>query len=130
MTYGEELTNAKNKKEQNKIWRKLDIILYKQKNYVKDKLNACRRRAKVKNLKFNLTEEIIYDLFHRQNYKCFYTGLSISDTDFSIDRINSNKGYTQDNVVLCLWKINKIKNDLDIYEFYKLCKCIVDHKCL
>ena len=29
----------------------------------------------------------------------------------SVDRIDSSKGYTQDNIVLCTWIVNKMKNN-------------------
>lgn len=45
----------------------------------------------------------------------------------SIDRINSNKGYTKDNVVITLGVINLMKRDLELNEFIELCSQVANH---
>lgn len=45
----------------------------------------------------------------------------------SIDRIDSNKGYTRDNVVITLGVVNLMKRDLKINEFIELCSQVVNH---
>jgi hypothetical protein len=42
----------------------------------------------------------------------------------SIDRINSDKGYTKKNVQLVCADVNVAKNDLKQKDFIKLCKLI------
>lgn len=74
-------------------------------------------------LEYNLTPEYIQQLLEKQNYKCFYTGVELKDSDSkfekpTIDRIDSSKGYIKENVVICTWAINAMKNDMTIEEFY------------
>lgn len=42
-------------------------------------------------------------------------------------QIDSNKGYTRDNVVITLGVVNLMKRDLKINEFIELCSQVVNH---
>lgn len=95
-----------------------------------------RTKTKYKKLgkQFDLTKKFILDLYEKQQGKCFYTGLDLlvsSDESnyhcLSIDRIDSSKGYTQDNVVLCCWIINRIKINLSVDEFVNYCKLVANN---
>ena len=53
--------------------------------------------------------------------KCYFTGMPLSATTFSIDRIDSNKGYVKGNVAACHTTFNSLKgivenpnNELDL----------------
>lgn len=90
------------------------------------------------NKKNHRTEDItiqqIYDIWIKQNKKCT---LSNVDIDFikrnvvgisaSIDRIDSKKEYTIDNVQLVHKDVNLMKNKYDQNYFLKMCKLIVNH---
>jgi hypothetical protein len=39
----------------------------------------------------------------------------------SIDRITPDVGYTPENIVICCWKINRMKNDESTQNFLALC---------
>ena len=41
--------------------------------------------------------------------------------------MDSNKGYTPDNVVLCCTYVNRMKNDCCMDEFVEWCRLVVDH---
>ena len=93
----------------------VDIIL-------RDRLSTSKARAIHKQLPFDIDLEFLTQLYNKQNGKCYYTNelLSLStnnDMTLSIDRLNSSKGYTKDNIVLCSKVINSIKNDLTIDNF-------------
>ena len=47
--------------------------------------------------------------------------------NISVDRIDSNKHYSIDNIQLVCVKINIIKWDLPLDEFIKTCKLVVDN---
>lgn len=67
---------------------------------------------------YDLTEDYIKELLEKQEYKDFYTGIKPEDYhDYSIDRIDSSKGYVQGNVVITTNTINIMKGDLTIEEF-------------
>jgi len=93
-----------------------------------------RNYAKKKGNCFEITLEDIWDLFEQQNRKCILSGVFI---DFkrtgagnyalytaSIDRIDSNKGYTKDNVQLVHKDVNIMKNAFDQDYFISVCKMI------
>lgn len=66
----------------------------------------------------------IYKKIIEQRGKCYYTGLDLKDYSIgekdcpSIDRIDSSKGYTIDNIIICKgWaNIMKMETDLDIFK--------------
>lgn len=73
----------------------------------------------------NITPEFLDELYNKQEGKDFYTKLPFTDpTKISIDRINSSKSYTTDNVVLTTITINTMKSNLPISEFIDICKQI------
>ena len=52
---------------------------------------------------------------------CYYTGTKFTDTIVrSIDRVDNDKGYFDNNIVVCTVKINSIKNDLTVKEISNL----------
>lgn len=93
----------------------------------------ARERAHSKHMKFDLTPEFLIELWNLQGGKCFYSGLTMSyDRNdlytVSVDRVDSNKGYTQDNVVLCCWSVNSMKNSYTVEEFLFLCESVVKNQ--
>lgn len=84
------------------------------------KSSQCnRRRNKV--LEYNLTLEYIKELLLKQEYKDYYTGqVPENYKDYSIDRIDSNLGYIEGNIVITTNRVNAMKNDMSTEEFKKL----------
>ena len=78
---------------------------------------SMRSRYSNKEVVKDITSHDLMELYNKQNGKCYYTGIQmklLSDTErdlflMSIDRTDSSKGYTNDNVVLCCWGINVLK---------------------
>lgn len=84
------------------------------------KSSQCRRRRN-KVLEYNLTLEYIKELLLKQEYKDYYTGqVPENYEDYSIDRIDSNLGYIEGNIVITTNRVNAMKNDMSIEEFKKL----------
>lgn len=82
------------------------------------------RKKKNKNIEFDITREFLNELWDTQNGKCYYTGIEMiiikegkHPQHPSLDRINSDKGYTKDNVVLCCQSINFAKHSYSKEEF-------------
>lgn len=75
-----------------------------------------RRKNKVD---FSITTDTLKSLYDSQNGKCYYTGTPMKIKHpkdkqrdpfiISLDRVDSSKGYTPENVVLCCWGINSLK---------------------
>jgi hypothetical protein len=89
------------------------------------KLNATK-----KNLDFNITLKYLNNLLIKQKHKCILSGLdiiigsTIQETTASLDRIDSNKGYTRGNVQWVHKDINHLKSDFSLADFKKLCRLV------
>jgi len=100
------------------------------KKFKNAKRNA-KYRAKKKKIDFNLTFDYLRDLFSSQDAKCFYSGLSFEDTNMgslSLDRVDSNKGYTQGNVVWCRSGINFLKYTRTYEELQDVCVRVATYR--
>lgn len=69
----------------------------------------------------------------KQKNRCAYTGKKLKwvyDTPYkaSIDRIDSSKGYTVDNIQLVAKIVNQAKNDLDEKDFLDMIKFIYEER--
>ena len=95
-------------------------------------LGRIKRHARIANREFNLSVTFLWDLFIKQNKKCALSGLDIEfsrklkdgTTTASLDRIDSSKGYIQNNVQWVHKDINRIKQNLDQEKFIELCKMV------
>lgn len=97
---------------------------------------ATEQSAKIRNIPFNITIELMSELFEKQQHKCFYSGQELIfssqkvkkshgiEQTASLDRIDSSKPYEKGNLVWCHKHINKIKNTLAIIDFLDLCRDI------
>ncbi len=94
---------------------------------------SSEKRAKELNVEFNITRKDLLEIYNKQRGLCHYSGVLMKlvtkgrDTTpeiLSIDRINSSKGYTKDNIVLCCSEINMIKRKMNVKDFLILCECI------
>lgn len=85
------------------------------------KLDECKRRSLIRGIVSDITLEYLINIFDKQKGKCYYSGVdmilkSVSYTKraadhnvMSIDRIDPNRGYTKDNIVLCCNCVNMLK---------------------
>ena len=106
----------------NKNIKRLDFSEKTQDNIIAQfllkKSSQCRRN---KVLEYNLTLEYIKELLLKQEYKDYYTGqVPENYEDYSIDRIDSNLGYIEGNIVITTNRVNAMKNDMSTEEFKKL----------
>jgi hypothetical protein len=91
----------------------------------------CRIQAgaKERNIEFLLDIEEAYTIIQQQQFRCALSGVEISLTrpiTASLDRIDSQHGYTQDNVQWVHKTINRMKMDLDESEFVDWCRLITE----
>lgn len=94
-------------------------------------INNKKRQAISRNKKWNLTLEQLQQKLIEQTGKCIYTGDSLTfdpdntkNTNLSIDRIDSNQGYTIDNIQLVTKQINFAKHIQSNNKFKQLCKIV------
>lgn len=101
----------------------------------RDMINNAKRR----NIPVEINSEYLHKLWENQNGKCSLTGEKMTHLAYtsrdqrkrnlynaSIDRIDSEFGYTEDNVHLVLSAINTIKWDLKMDDFIGMCKKVAD----
>ena len=104
------------------------------KNWMQILYSSAKKRAAQKNLEFNLSFDDIKELGNRSGMKCEVSGIPFSwDKPAhcrvapyipSIDRIDSTKGYTKDNVRLICWAVNISLSDWGDNTFIKICKSV------
>lgn len=90
-----------------------------------------KKGAVNRSLQFEVSIEYAWKLFLDQNKKCALTGWDITlgkwgTQTASIDRKNSSKGYTADNIQWLHKDINKMKSNLAESYFIEICKTIVE----
>lgn len=112
------------------------IIKHKYDQTLKGLPARCRKRKS--NIEFDLSLDYLNELYERQGHKCALSGISIepdlslpiNQQYMSIDRIDSSKGYTNDNVQWVDKRINMMKGTLSNEEFIDLCNKVSSYsKC-
>jgi len=89
-------------------------------------LRTYKDGAKSRNLEFSLTDEEFYNLTQQNCFYCNSEPNQISKNpnnngDFiynGLDRVDSSKGYSKENVVPCCIQCNRAKTDLTQQKFY------------
>lgn len=100
--------------------------------------DSIKCRANKLKIEFDITIEQLWEIFLKQNRLCALTGLPLNFSTYrqrrkgneqtaSIDRIDSNKGYTIDNVQWVHKDINRMKNSYDQKYFLQICQLVVDY---
>ncbi len=101
----------------------------------------CKARANKYSMPFTITREDLVNLYHKQKGLCYYSGIKMrtqrgNTTGYkrescslvlSIDRIDSNGGYTLDNIALCCDCINTMKMAMPEQMFLFFCSKIFHH---
>ena len=89
-------------------------------------LVSCKNSAKRRGQECTITRNDLIEIWKEQEGKCNYSGLEMTTepskmTTVSVERINSNIGYTRSNTVLVCNYVNRMKSDLTLDEFFKFC---------
>lgn len=98
---------------------------YRQKKWEKQRVKGAARRAKAKNLPFNITEEYVKSITPKDMI-CPALGIkmntSVEDLDSkpSLDRLVPEKGYVKGNVIVVSFRVNRIKTDATPEELMKV----------
>ena len=99
--------------------------------------NRIKQNAQGRNIPFTITPEEIWNIFIKQNRKCALTGVDLhfnknrcreENTNASLDRIDSTKGYSADNVQWVHKDVNNIKWDFSEKELLEWVEKIYDYK--
>jgi|SRR5882724_4659433 len=92
---------------------------------ISNRIKCWKDGARKRNISWDLTSEFIESLPRI----CHYTGLPLVMEDkqpntISLERLDSSKGYEQDNVVFCCSMINRMKLNYSKDEFVRMCKAV------
>jgi hypothetical protein len=95
--------------------------------------NGIKERSKKNGYNIDFDYLYLKELWNKQEGKCAISGLNMTYeifkgrifTNVSVDRIDSNKGYTKNNVQLVCMAINQMKSDMSIEELLYFCEHIV-----
>lgn len=82
----------------------------------------AKKHAESRSREFSITLENLVEINNNQENKCALTGIDFDDNNpKSLDRINSELGYTIDNIQLILVCVNRMKSNMDENEFIGIC---------
>jgi hypothetical protein len=93
--------------------------------------SQVKRGAEQRGLEFDLSIRDMYELFIQQNARCALSDIELylgyKDTNASLDRIDSQKGYTKDNIQWLHKDVNRIKSNFGEDRFLEICRAIARH---
>jgi hypothetical protein len=91
-------------------------------------LDDSRKRALTDGMEFSIDAAYLTELLASQGGLCFYSGRQLSlgrgGDAISLDRVDSQRGYTPENVVLATWQVNCMKREMPREYFVSLCHTI------
>ena len=102
-------------------------------NFFQYRFLQAKDRAKRKNISLEIDADFLKELWNKQEGKCFFSNINMKkdrtgNYTGSLDRINSNMGYTKENVVFVLTIVNSMKNNLSEEEFFNLVEILYKNK--
>jgi 5-methylcytosine-specific restriction endonuclease McrA len=81
-----------------------------------------KNNANKRNIKIKITKKDFIKWYNKQTQECYYCKRTLKEIKkdkhysktirLTIDRINNNKDYTLDNIVLACWICNSIKSNI------------------
>jgi len=103
----------------------------------KSLIRNIKNRCKNGKTEYHITIEDLKDLWDKQDGRCFYSGIKMNlpknsngfkgkplMENCSVDRIDSNKPYQRDNIVLCCYGANIGKGIWNKEEYIYFCKLV------
>lgn len=110
--------------------------------YDKIKRNSIMGTRASRQMDFDVTIEQLWELYQRQDGKCALSGIQLKLNEekvpvrnksystyvtASVDRINSNDGYTINNIQWVHKRVNLMKNAMTDEQFIYLCNLVANH---
>ena len=96
------------------------------------------RKKRDPHIKFDITKENIHDLYDKQEGCCALSGLRLTHFrngsgipnpyNISIDRIDPDLDYTEDNIQLVCHAVNMMKARMSDEQFIKICTAVSEHR--
>lgn len=127
-------TNSEQVRVTNKNWRQNNKDKCRQYSLtdsarIMSQLNQAKRRAKAKNVEFDLTTDdiVIPDVCPVLGIPIDRTAGHQGDNSPSIDRVDNTIGYTKTNIVVISWKANRLKNNATLTELKQIVEYMESH---
>lgn len=115
----------KRKKRLDPEFKKIESIKNKERR-VRLWQNTLIHDSKHRGIEHNLTVNDVTEMFEKQNGLCYWFKVPLIPSKQhkhpqqpSLDRLDSNKGYTKENVVLCCYSANIGRNENDLETWLK-----------
>lgn len=97
--------------------------------------NKFKSNSELRGIQWDLSLDDVADLMEAQEFKCALTGWSIEFPESghpqkapaSIDRVDSKKPYSRDNIQLVTREVNMMKQQYSQADFIKTCKAVAEH---
>lgn len=91
-----------------------------------------RRAASFRGLTFDLKLDDLKSMWEKQAGRCYYSGRALTTTvrdpnKVSIDRLDSSKGYSRKNSVLCTKRVNFMKREMSVELFREIVRGLYHH---
>lgn len=95
---------------------------------VAKKLVSIKSSADNRGINFDMSLKVVRKLLNTK--KCYISGAPLNRTQgdenqLTFDRLDNTKGYTDDNVVACSLKMNRLKDSLTVQDITMLYLAIV-----
>src|SRR5690242_5681781 len=105
----------------------VDVEMKSLKNYMSRKCRSLKTKSLKQSIPFDLTSSFLEELYEDQLGLCHYTGMpmrldssEMEPDSLSVDKVDPQKGYVRDNVVLCTSFANTLKGTKTVNEFKSL----------
>lgn len=103
----------------------------------KNLFNTYRNGAKARGYDFRLTVTEAWEVYQKQKGRCAYTGWKLyfnktyrdqKNRTASLDRIDSRRGYSKDNVQWVHRDVNKLNKNMEHKAFVDLCVAVAKYR--
>jgi len=112
--------NYKREKRKDIEFKKVESVKQKERRF-RLWINYLFHDSKRRNIEHTITKEEIEDIYNNQNGLCYWFGVPLTPSTKhkyplqpSLDRLDRNKGYTKDNIVICCYTANIGRNENDL----------------
>lgn len=129
----EKTRNYKKEKRKDPIFRKTEGQKQKERR-VRLWFNTLVHDSKRKNIEHSITVEEVQEIFEKQGGLCYWFGVPLIPSSKhkypqqpSLDRLDRNKGYTKDNVVICCYTANIGRNENDLETWKEFLEVLKKH---
>ena len=91
---------------------------------------VLRRPGGRADVRGDLSYDQVVNIWKQQSGLCYYTRQPMEHDavnrgkNISIDRKDPDVGYVVNNIVLCLWEVNRMKSNLEYEAFLSICRTI------